>query len=145
MNERVEPSALAVCIVSARSLAPGPTGAPPADRLERLAGTRAFPAADLLDVQAGWLSRLASLSGAPFPLNLYVSGQRGPDWQELDAFALATVYGQVIWDDRIWGWHTESGRPDSAERLREIHDLALRCYRNLQAGERLVLVETPRP
>jgi hypothetical protein len=38
----------------------------------------------------------------------------------------------------MWGWHTGTGRPDSAERLREIHDLALRAYRQ---DEALVLAE----
>lgn len=122
-------------IVAARSLIADASAAD----LETLAGTPAFPAEDLLDTGPGWLSRLAGLAGVPFPLNLYVSGRRGPDWSELDAFALATVYGQVIWDDRVGNWHSASGRTDSAERLREIHDLALRCYRNLDAGERLIL------
>ena len=120
-------------IVTKASMGGGP--------LEVLAKTGVFPTADLLSEGDGWLSRLARLSGAPFGLDLYVSGARGEGWREVDAFALATVYGQVIWDDRIWGWHGESGRPDSAERAREIHDLALHAYRGLGDGERLVLVD----
>lgn len=129
---------LGLRIVSARSLLDGV----PASALEVLAAAPDLPAADLLDNGAGWLARLRDLAAVPFPLDLYFGGQRGPDWREVDAFALATVYGQVIWDDRVGGWHAESGRADSAQRLREIHDLALRCYRRLGDGERLVLVES---
>jgi hypothetical protein len=83
---------------------------------------------------------LTRLAGAPFGLDLYFRGPPGEGWRELDAFALAAVYGQVIWDDRAGQWHAESGRPDSMQRLRELHDLALRAYRGFDAGERLLLV-----
>lgn len=112
----------------------------PLDALDVAEAQAPLPAADLLSGGGGWLDRLTDLAGAPFALDLYAAGGRGPGWRELDAFALATVYGQVLWDDRGPGWHADSGRPDSAARLREIHDLALRCYRALDAGERLVLV-----
>ncbi len=116
------------------------TLAGPREALQTLASTPPLPADDVLSTRTGWLARLTALAAAPFALDLYFSGHRAETHRELDPFALATVYGQVLWDDRMWGWHAESGRDDSAARLREIHDLALRCYRGLDAGERLVLV-----
>ena len=132
-------NALSLWIVPAAALRSGA----PAASLLALARSAAHRPADLLAGGGGWLDRLATLAAAPFALDLYVAGARGEGWRELDAFALATVYGQVLWDDRMGGWHAESGRPDSAERLRELHDLALRCYRHLGEGERLVLVDVP--
>jgi hypothetical protein len=129
----------ALRIVSAATLAEGV----PAEALIVLATTPSLPAVDVLGAGDGWLARLAGLAAAPLTLDLFFAGRRGPDWHEVDAFALATVYGQVIWDDRMWGWHAECGRDDSAARIREIHDLALRCHRQLDAGERLVLVSVP--
>lgn len=126
----------ALCIAAAGSVRPGA----PADALDVLARSAEAADTDLTDSADGWLTRLTRLSGAPFCLDLYAQGARGPGWRELDAFALATVYGQVLWDDRMWGWHGEVGFPESAARLRELHDLALRCYRKLDAGERLVLL-----
>jgi hypothetical protein len=105
-----------------------------------------MPSTDLLDTPGGWLTRLGAAAGAPLTLDLYFSGTPRPQGRELDAFALCTVYGQVLWDDRAFSWHAESGRADSASRMREIHDLALRCYRTLGDGERLILSleeETP--
>ena len=131
----------ALRIVTAETLAEGV----PAEALTTLAETPSLPAADVLGAGDGWLARLAGLAAAPLTLDLFFAGRRGPDWHEVDAFALATVYGQVIWDDRMLGWHAECGRPDSVARIREIHDLALRCYRQLDAGERLVLVSVPAP
>ena len=112
-----------------------------ADPTHALALTPPLAQADLVDEGDGWLARYSRLAGAPMGLTLFVHGARGPGWVELDAFALATVYQQVIWDDRAWGWHTETGRADSAERMRQIHDLALRAYRGFADGERLVLAE----
>jgi hypothetical protein len=109
-----------------------------ADPAHALASSAALVPADVSDEGDGWLAGLSRVSGAPLGLTLFVHGRRGPGWVELDAFALATVYGQVLWDDRMWGWHTGTGRSDSAERLRELHDLALRAYRQ---DEALVLAE----
>jgi hypothetical protein len=102
--------------------------------------------ADLTD--AGWLGRLTALSGAPVTLvpnfvtapALTGGALDGVDVFELDAFAVATVYGTVVLDDRAWQWHGDAGRPDSAQLLRAIHDLAVRAYRNHDAGERLQVV-----
>ncbi len=101
---------------------------------------------DLTD--AGWLGRLTALSGAPVTLlpNFVVApplpggALDGIDTFELDAFAVATVYGTVILDDRAWQWHGSAGRADSATLLRALHDLAVRAYRNHDAGERLQVV-----
>jgi len=104
-----------------------------------LASAPPMPESELIEAPGGWLSRVGAAAGAPLTLDLFYAGASGPGWRELDAFALCTVYGQVLWDDRASRWHDESGRADSASRLREIHDLALRCYRALHEGERLIL------
>lgn len=109
------------------------------EALDTLASSAALPADDLVSTGAGWLPGLTGRVGAPFCLDLYASGARGEAFYEVDAFALATVYGQVLWDDRAHEWHADSGRTDSAARMREIHDLALRVYRALD-DERLVVV-----
>ncbi|MSP73901.1 MAG: hypothetical protein EXR76_17350 [Myxococcales bacterium] len=106
--------------------------------LSILDGTRDFPAGDLQSNGGLWLDALSRRVQAPLGVDLYVSGLRGPTFRELDAFALATVYGQVLWDDRMPGWHGETERADSAAVLRQIHDLALRAYRRFDLGERLV-------
>ena len=103
-----------------------------------LDSTRELPAGDLASDGGGWLDALSRRVQAPLGVDLYVSGLRGPAFRELDAFAVATVYGQVLWDDRMPGWHGETGRADSAAVLRQIHDLALRAYRRFDLGERLV-------
>lgn len=112
-----------------------------ADPAHALARTAPLALTDLVDEGDGWLAGFSRAAGAPMGLSLFVHGARGEGWVELDAFALATVYQQVIWDDRAWSWHAESGRADSAERMRQIHDLALRAYRGFADGERLVLAE----
>lgn len=129
-------STLTLCVV--RGGLPAPETAPAA--LDVVSRTEPLPEADLFDAGGGWLTRMTRLAGAPFGLDLYFRGPPGAGWREVDAFALATVYGQVLWDDRAWQWHAESGRADSMQRLRELHDLALRCYRNHGDGERLLLV-----
>ncbi|MFN3199257.1 MAG: hypothetical protein ACE366_12720 [Bradymonadia bacterium] len=110
------------------------------------------PAADLVDdapeAEAGWLPGLAKESGAPLTLEHFelaprqAAGVRDPRgaW-ELDAFALCSVYERVVWDDRAPTWHNTVGRPKSHDRLRKIHDLALRAWRNSEQGERLVMLE----
>lgn len=112
---------------------------------ETLAATPEFAEADLVGDGDGWLPRLSRLAGAPLCVDLYLvqggAGASGPV-AELDALALASIYGQVIWDDRMASWHAMSGRPDSAQRMRELHDLALRCHRRFEEGERLVLVRS---
>lgn len=113
------------------------------DTLETITRARVgpLPAADFEADGPGWLARLSRLSGAPLGLTSFeLVPQPANPWRALDAFALATVYGQVLWDDRMPGWHGESGQPRSAQLLREIHDLAIRAYRNHEAGERLYLV-----
>lgn len=130
-------------------------GHPGAEAVE--AATRArigpLPLADLTD-EGGWLARLTGITGAPLALlPQFVAAPRRlagvpvtestPAW-ELDAFAVASVYETVVWDDRAAFWHRDSGRDDSATLLRALHDLALRAYRNHDEGERLVvLAESP--
>ncbi len=109
------------------------------------------PAADLLSGGGGWLDRLTELSGAPLAVDTFVlappkvAGRLVADdsVREVDAFALVSVYGILLWDDRVFGWHAQSGRADSADLFRRIHDVAMRVYTAYDEGERLVLARVP--
>jgi hypothetical protein len=115
-----------------------------------LAQVGPLPLADLDETPDGWLARLTALSGAPVvlvptfvrwpPVLCGVPVTQDAPAFELDAFAVASVYETVVWDDRAPFWHRDAGRPDSAALLRALHDLALRAYRNHDAGERLVVI-----
>lgn len=106
-------------------------------------------AADAFSDGGGWLDRLGTAIGGVLGLDAYARVARGvmatpaPNAFELDAFALVSIYGTVLWDDRAWQWHAALDVPDSAKRLRAVHDLALRAYRQWDEGARLVVVIEP--
>lgn len=141
---------LSLCVVERDALRAALEAGDPIDPAAVALDHISAPAADLIQGQPGWLPGIADESGAPVTLDHFVLAPQQavglrdvPHAWEVDAFALCAVYERVVWDDRAPEWHKAVGRERSHDRLRKIHDLSLRAWRNHGEGERLVILESP--